>query len=655
MIYQTESGTQFNSICGKGERHLPVFDADRKIKSFALEFTVSFEGLKAGIILASAENIFTLETRKASKSSQRDQLQNYFSYPDADGEVSVLESSLFLTSELHPEWNRLTIGMPFHCLPKDDTEHRLVLEFSDARWTMYLDGEKMDEDFPYGYPPVKGQIQVQVNSQFVSEASFVTRDAKGTESGSARPFRNYLQCYTPHGFNTWVGDVVTFSHDGRFYLFYLIDRRHHRSKFGKGGHEWALLSSSDLKNWDDHGIVLPIEHQWETMGTGTPFFFNGRYFMTYGYHSSRITPAEKTIASKMKDFYDKNGKTGVFTADDGKILCGMTYAESDDCINFKKSYKAIHFSENPSIYVSSGKLLLFAGGDTEGTGIWESDHLGGFSCLMGGFPPHGKDSFMRNCLDCPSLFEWHGTHYLLIGFTGFWSSSDDTFSNPRDLAREGHDLYDGMGVPMVSAFGDRRILAGWLAVSGWGGVLGMRELVWNDDGIPGMKWLAEAMPEKRDSKLLAEKGFRNGGFEVQNASFYLEMNVSPASGKMTVEFLGDNGKTCSFFLDMSAKRAQFSDGSSSGKILTNRELAELRQTNPDAQKEKGFSVENIRGLDSEFTLRFLINDEQKLNGTVADVEIAGNKTIMCYSEELHVRSIRVHSDGAVSNLKMSSF
>lgn len=50
-------------------------------------------------------------------------------------------------------------------------------------------------------------------------------------------------------------------------------------------------------------------------------------------------------------------------------------------------------------------------------------------------------------------------------------SSDDGPLGPyRDLAAEGHDLYDGLGVPMVAAFtGDRRVLAGWLAGNGWGG------------------------------------------------------------------------------------------------------------------------------------------------------------------------------------------
>ena len=31
-------------------------------------------------------------------------------------------------------------------------EHEVVVHFSGVRWTMYVDGELLDNDFPFGYP-----------------------------------------------------------------------------------------------------------------------------------------------------------------------------------------------------------------------------------------------------------------------------------------------------------------------------------------------------------------------------------------------------------------------------------------------------------------------------------------------------------------------
>jgi len=48
-----------------------------------------------------------------------------------------------------------------------------------------------------------------------------------------------IQNWSPEGLNTGVGDVMPFSHDGTFHLFYLFDRRGHESKWGLGAHQWA--------------------------------------------------------------------------------------------------------------------------------------------------------------------------------------------------------------------------------------------------------------------------------------------------------------------------------------------------------------------------------------------------------------------------------
>ncbi|MFF0344323.1 GH32 C-terminal domain-containing protein [Kribbella sp. NPDC004875] len=55
----------------------------------------------------------------------------------------------------------------------------------------------------------------------------------------------------------FVGDVIPFSHDGRIWLFYLLDLRPDDPAAGESGMPWALVSTTDFVHYTDHGIVLP--------------------------------------------------------------------------------------------------------------------------------------------------------------------------------------------------------------------------------------------------------------------------------------------------------------------------------------------------------------------------------------------------------------
>ena len=69
-----------------------------------------------------------------------------------DGSVPVLEANILLHSIEHPDWKNMSIGIPLAMVKKPEGEHDIVLNFSGVRWTMYVDGELLDNDFPFGYP-----------------------------------------------------------------------------------------------------------------------------------------------------------------------------------------------------------------------------------------------------------------------------------------------------------------------------------------------------------------------------------------------------------------------------------------------------------------------------------------------------------------------
>ena len=207
--------------------------------------------------------------------------QNYQAYPMADGSVPVLEASLLLHLQVQPEEARyMPVGIPLAMLDKPEGEHEIVLHFSGVRWTIYVDNELLDNDFPLGYPQWGEQTTWEIDPSLVSKAEIYFPGIEPQKTNLDTPRTSpEIQYWTPEGHNSWVGDVATFFYQGRYHVFYLYDRRGHASKFGRGGHYFEHISTTDFKTWTEHDAATPIEEQWETLGTGTPFYFNEKVFI----------------------------------------------------------------------------------------------------------------------------------------------------------------------------------------------------------------------------------------------------------------------------------------------------------------------------------------------------------------------------------------
>ena len=55
---------------------------------------------------------------------------------------------------------------------------------------------------------------------------------------------NQIQYFKPVEQDLFVGDCMPFSHDGVFYLYWLIDKGHHSALNGYGAHQWVLSTST---------------------------------------------------------------------------------------------------------------------------------------------------------------------------------------------------------------------------------------------------------------------------------------------------------------------------------------------------------------------------------------------------------------------------
>lgn len=156
----------------------------------------------------------------------------------------------------------------------------VIVNHYGYRIALYVNGKLWDEDWPVGNADIDD----------AGKAELLPEPLPLPEPPPAQ-----ITCpvgWKPEGFNTWVGDCMPFCHDGVFHLFYLFDRRGHKSKWGKGAHQWAHLSSRDLVTWEVHPIAIPITRQEEgSICTGSVLFLDGLYYAFYTIRPVGDSPA----------------------------------------------------------------------------------------------------------------------------------------------------------------------------------------------------------------------------------------------------------------------------------------------------------------------------------------------------------------------------
>lgn len=567
--------------------------------------------------------------------------QNYPAGKMPDGLCPVLEATLTLWPPSAHSAQDMTVGVPLGLLPNPWGKHEMVLHFTGVAWEMYLDSRLVDRDFAFGYPRQQEPRQVRINGDYVGQTRIWT-PFLNTKARKQKAEFAEAQYFTPKGHNTWTGDVAAIWHNGRYHIFYLLDRRGHRSKFGNGGHYFEHISTTDFKHWTEHEAATPIEEQWETFGTGVPFVWHDSLMISYGMHTSRLYPYEKTASPREWEHIREFGCSEVIPFEDldGVVPSGCTFSVSQDGIaNFKKSRLILHPSENPTIYYDKdGKLSMLANYASKGT--WTAEDLRGpWTCVSEDFPPGG---------DCTFFFSWGDWEYIVGGFVNMWAKPLEAgIEEFDDLSAKGLDFYDGLCVPSVVQIGDGRYLsAGWVHVNGhWGGPLVVRELIQYPDGVIGSMFMPEMMPLVSDGRQLAEAVRDTAAFETGCRSFMLTFDVEPAAeGKMSLHF-GTGNRACQWDLDVAERRAQFSNDGSRQPSL---------REGGRPYNAWNYAIENIRGMEEPFTVRIIVKGEPKWGGALIDVEIAGQRTMINDRYGLAVDSLAFALDGlAVKNVQLS--
>ncbi len=612
-------------------------------QTFTVTFTVDFKKFGGEKTILKIPGVLSVRLRQHNPLERTP--QNYSAYKMPDGSVPVLEATVEVHSVEHPDWVNMTIGIPLALLKRPWGEHEITLDFSGVRWTLYADGELLDNDFPFGYPQWAQKNGWKLDAEFVKNAAIFLPGIAPQRNPEKTSSITSIQYWTPPGHNAWVGDVATFFYRGRYHVFYLYDRRHHKSKFGQGAHYFEHLSTTDFETWTAHEAAVPLDEPWECLGTGTPFISDGRLCLSYGLHTERVYPDSRTTEAAQWEYLKKHGCTGEFQRKTTSgIPVGATYSVSEDGVSrFKKTGTFFHPCRNPSVYTDpNGRLRMLANAGSKG--IWEADSVnGGWRCVHPDFPLGG---------DCTFFFRWGRFDYIIGGFTRLWAkpaaAPDSAY---EDVVSMGLDFYDGLSVPAITEIEDGRFLmAAWVFIGDWGGPLVIRELIQLPDGRIGSKWMKEITPKTENTRTLAASVSQVTTFPVGCKSFMLTFNVQPAeagNGRFAVSFLPEHGveAACELQVCLGDQRAQFGPGSLNGFAPSEKSLREGGRP----ELCGNYAIENLIGVDEPFTVRVMVKGDDKFEGSLVDAEIAGQRTMIAYRNGLAVKNLRIHTEGIELN------
>ena len=350
----------------------------------------------------------------------------------------------------------------------------LTLCWLDASVRLYAERALCDEDWPLGQP---------AEGPWTEEGLIPARDAfRLPDEQEDHAMAGPMQFFLPEGQDTGVGDCMPFFQGGRFRLFYLLDRRAHRSKAGLGAHQWAQISSADLKTWTVHPLAIPIDAQWEgSICTGSLLEWQGRVYAFYAVRMSDGTAARLTWAVS---------GDGVHFAKSGRWVC------------LQPPYEPTSARDPMAFRGADGRFhMLVTTSRRDDAGEWEgclahlvSDDLERWTqCpepfLTPGYPGQPE---------CADYFHWNGWYYLVFSHAavGRYRMSRSPFG---PWIRPDFDLLDSpnLSVPKTAPFGDRRLVCGFLRrgpLTTYAGVGITHELVQRMDGTLGVKPCEEILP-----------------------------------------------------------------------------------------------------------------------------------------------------------------
>lgn len=186
------------------------------------------------------------------------------------------------------------------------TGDELTLTLRPYRVELYANGALWDENWPYGedYPS-----KCSFSGDFISDEVI---------SEEEKQLPCVLKTFTMEdGWlpapGVFIGDCMPFVFEGRYHVLYLKDRRHHNSKWHKGAHQWAHISTEDFKTWQEHPMAVEIDDPAEgSICTGSWMYHEGMHYLYYTVRMCDGSPARICRSVSEDGYHFRKDKSFLF-------------------------------------------------------------------------------------------------------------------------------------------------------------------------------------------------------------------------------------------------------------------------------------------------------------------------------------------------------
>jgi hypothetical protein len=152
---------------------------------------------------------------------------------------------------------------------------------------LYVNGQLADEEWPYGHHALAEGTLTDYGCGLQVRA---WTDEKRTEPSVLGTFC-HAEGWKPEE-NVFVGDCMPHCHEGVYHVLYLKDRHHHKSKWGRGAHQWSHISSEDMVHWQIHPMAVEIDDPAEgSICTGSWIYADEMHYLFYTVRMCDGSPA----------------------------------------------------------------------------------------------------------------------------------------------------------------------------------------------------------------------------------------------------------------------------------------------------------------------------------------------------------------------------
>lgn len=467
-VNKMEFSISEKNLVNQGNNGKSIFWKPESNKSFSLNFKIN------------AENLDNCESYIEFKENTNNILNvyvdndvfNFALFTDADKEAFVINA------------------------PVKSAEY--LLTYNGYNFKIYVDGLLYDEEWPFG-DISKGEFSIalwdletldfaKVSDEYLNEFQVEeiykpTQEMKDILFGKQKAHMQYFQ---PLGNQVFAGDCMPYFHDGVFHLFYLFDRRHHRSKKGFGAHQWAHVSTKDLKNWEEHPIALGVTEETEgSICTGSIIEKDGKFYAFYA----------------KRDTTDRREK--------------VTYAVGDTLKEFVKTDRFVYDFPSPPYVKGPGRdPFVYKGEDGKYHMLVTTRMEDEFTGNKGGCLAHLISEDLLNWVEaepilpgysddpeCADYFKFNDFYYIIFSNEGvakyrMSKNLDGPWLSPKV------DTFDvpACRVMKTAAFhNNRRIGASFLEkdFGHFGGNVIFREILQNEDGTLYTSIVPELEPKEK--------------------------------------------------------------------------------------------------------------------------------------------------------------